>query len=71
MDPTACLKDIRELLETEGADEVAKERAEDLLGWLDRGGFMPTITRRDLTALLACVMLAKPNKPVGKPKYSD
>jgi hypothetical protein len=71
MDPDACLKEIRDILETEGATEEAKDRALDLMHWLDGKGFMPKITRRDLTALLGCVALARPNQKVGKPNYTD
>lgn len=42
MDPTACWQEIERLVITGHWDE-AKERAEDLLGWLRKDGFAPRI----------------------------
>ena len=45
MDPKACLSDILDALH-DGEDDIAKERAEDLLSWLKRGGFVPGDLRK-------------------------
>ncbi len=56
MDPNACLKELQEAYAA-GDDERAHDLCLDLIGWLDNGGFMPTVTRADLTYLVSCVRL--------------
>ena len=40
MDPNACFSDLIEAI-AEDDEELAQERASDLLYWLSRGGFAP------------------------------
>ena len=40
MDPDACLSEMLEAIATNEQEE-AYEHAEDLITWLDRGGFSP------------------------------
>lgn len=40
MDPTQCLRDLREAVDR-GDCETAAERFRDLDEWLSRGGFLP------------------------------
>ncbi len=40
MDPDACFSELLDALATGEGDE-AHDHADDLLGWLDRGGFFP------------------------------
>jgi hypothetical protein len=42
MDPDACWRDLVEAIQ-ESDYKTAGERAEDLLGWMKRGGFPPKI----------------------------
>jgi hypothetical protein len=43
MDPTACWIELSDLVKDALWDE-AKHKAEDLLNWLEKGGFPPIIT---------------------------
>ena len=52
MDPDACIDRILSALNRKDAEE-AEDAAEDLLGWLGRGGFRP---RRPRTEALAEAM---------------
>jgi hypothetical protein len=45
MDPDACWRDLVEAIQ-ESDYKTAGERAEDLLGWMKRGGFPPKINPR-------------------------
>lgn len=43
MDPDACMKALADAVGTANWEE-AKERAQDMLTWLARGGFPPNVT---------------------------
>jgi hypothetical protein len=47
MDPTACFEHLAELIQDSEWEE-AKEAADDLLTWLGKEGFAPTITGKPL-----------------------
>lgn len=51
MDPNACANELADALVLD--DSTAAERAGDLLGWLESGGFMPNNdTLEDLEEVL-------------------
>jgi hypothetical protein len=57
MDPNAAWKEMAAAVENDDW-EIADELAEGLLGWLERGGFPPSITGQDefdrIAAKAAC-----------------
>ena len=50
MDPDTCFTELVEAIASEEA-EVAHEHAENLLAWLDRGGFPPGGGKLRLSAI--------------------
>jgi len=50
MDPDACFSELLDALTT-AETESAHDRADDLLGWLDRGGFAPGGGKLRLSAI--------------------
>ena len=63
MDPTACLNRMLTALQ-DGDHEQAYAAAQDLLSWIDKGGFPPAFTqfstgeKKDLTAIVCFGVMA-------------
>ena len=51
MDPNACLERLR-VAYVEANHPELQEAAIDLLSWIRKGGFLPTVTEPQLSALL-------------------
>jgi len=51
MDPAATLERLREAYGTNDRDEIIGAST-DLLDWISRGGFLPTVSEPQLSALL-------------------
>ena len=54
MDPKATLERLRAAYMINDRDEI-EEASDDLIYWLHKGGFAPSLSNRELTALLMMV----------------
>lgn len=57
MDPNACFRLMLDrLMEFKCDLHGAAQCAAELVAWMDKGGFPPTITPADMRSLFACIV---------------
>lgn len=71
MDPNACLERLRGAYGSSDYDEV-QNASSDLLNWVHKGGFLPTVTEPQLsTLLIMAVSYGKRMEVEHTPDYGD